>query len=486
MTKKYYKYIIAFAVFCVLVILVLFWFIPNRQDAVIFAMIEKIDFSNTEEQVVEKINRLLEETKKESSSADNWGKLGMSLFIHGYKDISIPVFKKAATIDDKDFRWSYFCAIALNDLNSSDAVNWFERSRKLNPDYPPLIVMLGNRYLIDGDLQKAEQAFSQVIESAVRVPHANLGLAKILIKKGDLAAAQIQVQKAIDMAPKYREAHAIFGDIYRRMGEISSAEKEFQIMEQLPERLDLADSIYYQMVDEGVSSFWYQVRAEKYLKLGQLDKAEEEFSKALEAKPNVVSYASLGNVYQKQKRWDKALELYQQALQIDSNYSDALNNMGVVYFEKGNIDTAILIVKRSLRIKPESLDGYLNLGTFYKHTGHRLKAIECFQRGRELAPDDLRFAYQLAWLMAVSPEAKLRNGKESQNLAEMICDQTNYDATALDLLSVALAENGQYKKALDVSGRAYILAVFNKNYQLANDIKIRQKFYKSNQPYREK
>ena len=58
--------------------------------------------------------------------------------------------------------------------------------------------------------------------------------------------------------------------------------------------------------------------------------------------------------------------------------------------------------------------------------------------------------------------------------------------TKLDDIDSMLAENKQYKKALDASGRAYILAIFNKNNQLANDIKERQKFYKSNKPYRER
>jgi superkiller protein 3 len=409
----------------------------------------------------------------------------MNLYIHNFKQEALPVFKKAATLNPKDFRWGYFLAMTMDDLGSSEAQDWMERSQHLNPYYPPLAIKLGNRYLMNGELEKAKLQFKNVAASDHKVPHAHLGLAKIALREDHLADSQSQLQKALQLAPEYREAHALLADVYRRIGETARAEEEFELMNKLPVRLDLADPVYNEMEAEGVSSFWCQVRANNYLNAGQLDDAEREFKKAVEAKPNAVSYTSLGYVYQRKKQYDQAMEQYQTALKIDPNYVNALNNLAVIYFETGKTTEAIELVKEAMNINPESADSYLNLGTFYRQTGRRAEAINIFRQGWQLAPDDSRFSYQLAWLLAASPEPKLRNGQEALRLVEMIRSPAQINNPSyLDLWAAALAETRQYPQAYDAARRAYVLALLQKKQDLADEIEARQKLYQAQKPYR--
>ena len=94
--------------------------------------VESINYSNVESPVVDKIKGLGEDVKEDPGSAEHWGKLAMNLYIHGFKPASVPLFKKAAALDENDFRWPYFCALVLNELGSDETVSWFEKSRKLN------------------------------------------------------------------------------------------------------------------------------------------------------------------------------------------------------------------------------------------------------------------------------------------------------------------------------------------------------------------
>ena len=126
------------------------------------------------------------------------------------------------------------------------------------------------------------------------------------------------------------------------------------------------------------------------------------------------------------------------------------------------------------------------MGTFYKQLNRRSESIQNFKYGMELAPDDLRFAYQLSWLLSSAPERHLRDGKEALRLAELVCDEKNYETPAkLDLLAAALAENGQFKRAGDTALEAYQLAIKTGKRQLAADIYKRYKLYKLNLPFRE-
>jgi len=425
MLKNKYLIVSLIVVCAVLVAYAIHWYGQYSANSRIFESIESIDHAGTEIQVVEKLNFLLDLTRDHQKLAENWGKLGMNLFIHDFKNESVPCFKKAHNLDEQDFRWVYFHAVALEELNSEEAIHWLERSKILNPDYPPLLIKLGNRYLLQGDYANASATYNLLIDSGVKVPHAHLGIAKIAIENGELNQAIEQLDIAIKMAPKYREAHALLAEVYRRQGEKIKAEEQFAIMEKLPERLDLKDPVYYEMVEEGASSFWCQVRGMNYLNSGQLNKAEEEFKKALLAKPNEVSHTSLGYVYQRQKRFENALDHYKTALKINPKFSGALNNMAVIYYELGDIERAVKIVKDALKADPKSLDGYLNLGTFYNVMGRKGEAIENFRIGHDNAPDDMRYLYQLGWLLAVSEEKDLRNGEEALRLAKIVCTYSN-------------------------------------------------------------
>jgi tetratricopeptide (TPR) repeat protein len=318
------------------------------------------------------------------------------------------------------------------------------------------------------------------------VPHAHVGLAKIAIASNELDSAQVHLEKALTIASSYKEAHVLLADVYRKRGEKDIAETAYRKIERLPKKLDLKDPVFNQMVDEGVSSFWYQVRGDNYLNSGNLNKAVLEFKKVIEIKPHPSFYNNLGNVYEKQKKYQLAINHYQLALEMDSLNTDAMNNLGVVYFKIGDINQAIDFVQKSIEINPETKDGYLNLGTFYKQLNQRSKSIQYFKQGNTLAPDDLRFAYQLSWLLSSSPEKHLRDGNEALRLAEFVCDQSNYNTpSTLDLLSAAYAESGRFDRARENATKAYELAIKSGNNQLAKDIYKRFKLYGQNLPYRE-
>lgn len=484
--EKKYEHFVLFIIGGLILFLLVTCSYNDQELNQLYTDLDAINYSNIEGPVVNKIERLIEETKAKPDSVGRWGKLGMNLFIHGFKKESVPIFKKAASMNKNDFRWSYFCAMALNETNSAEAVDWFEKARKLKPNYPPLCVTLGNLYLLSGHKQDAEELFNEALIDFKNVPHAYVGLAKISISQNDFDKASSYLDEALKIAPTFREAHVLLVDVYRRKGEKPKVESELTIIDKLPNKLDLKDPYFNQMMDEGVSSFWCQVRGDNYAQSGMLDKAVLEFKKVIEIKPHASFNNNLGNVYQQQRKYDLAIEQYQNALKLDSVNIDALNNLGVVYFKKGDVEKAIFFVKRSLELNPESIDGYLNLGTFYKSQNLRNEAIHYFKMGMKLAPEDNRFAYQLSWIFSSAPEKNLRDGKEALRLAKLVFEEKAIDTSSkYDLVAAALAENNQFEKAKEMAGQAYQLALKSGNRKKASEILKRVKLYEANKAFRE-
>jgi tetratricopeptide (TPR) repeat protein len=138
---------------------------------------------------------------------------------------------------------------------------------------------------------------------------------------------------------------------------------------------------------------------------GQYDKAIEYYEKSLVIRlkafgpdhPDVgASYNNLGVAYDSQGQYDKAVEYYKKSLVIrlkafgsdHSIVSQSYNNLGNVYDSQGQYDKAIEHFEMSLVIRlkafgPEHPDvgaSYNNLGSVYYRQGQYDKAIEYYEK----------------------------------------------------------------------------------------------------------
>jgi Tfp pilus assembly protein PilF len=93
--------------------------------------------------------------------------------------------------------------------------------------------------------------------------------------------------------------------------------------------------------DEKKADSYYQMGLAAWNQ-GDYIKATREFSKAIEAAPEIPQYYNhLGMVYLQDGQYDKAEENLKKAMTIDPKYSDARNNLGVLYTRLGKYDQAL-------------------------------------------------------------------------------------------------------------------------------------------------
>ncbi len=79
------------------------------------------------------------------------------------------------------------------------------------------------------------------------------------------------------------------------------------------------------------------------------------------------------------------------------------------------------------------------------------EAAEAYLKAIEISPRDVTAHNDLAWLLATCPVERVRNGKEAVVHATKACELTEWkNFAAVNTLAVALAESGQFDKAIDV------------------------------------
>jgi hypothetical protein len=101
-------------------------------------------------------------------------------------------------------------------------------------------------------------------------------------------------------------------------------------------------------------------------------------------------------------------------------------------------------------------------------------------------PDSLEALNNLAWILATSPDAAVRNGAEAVPFAEKVCRLTDRkNAVAIGTLAAAYAEAGRFADAVSTATQAATQAEAEGNMPFATMNRQLRALYQSGRPYHE-
>ncbi|MBM4327185.1 MAG: tetratricopeptide repeat protein [Deltaproteobacteria bacterium] len=127
------------------------------------------------------------------------------------------------------------------------------------------------------------------------------------------------------------------------------------------------------------------------LKQGDLERAISLLSAVIDGDSKAYrAYNDRGVAYKRLGRFDQALQDYTRALEIRPDYASALNNRGVLHLERGECRRAVEDL--TLALNHGELGGkiYTNRGLAYVCIGERAKAKEDYRRAFSARPLDSR------------------------------------------------------------------------------------------------
>ena len=475
--------IVAVILLCISMLLYKFIFSsPN-----VLEQLPNPSLKGVESRVAVKIESLRNNVETNPSSARAWGKLGMNLQVHGLGRASIKCYKQASILGPDEIRWPYYNGIIMYELGLPENLQWFELSQRIKPGYAPIHIRYGKALYDSGLLKESSEAFNRALKVDPKSSHAYLGLARISLVNGDLSSSRDYLLKALEFDKSHKEVHWLLAEVYRRFREPQKADRELKYAERLPEITPLYDPIYTDLLKEGVSSYWGQLRGRAYMKKGNYESAVREFQLVLQEKPDAEAYYDLGLAFQLLGKFKKAVENYMKSERLDSTSIENLSNLAISLFEIGQIKEAIDYIEKTIRLNPNDPHYYLNFGMIFIRSDHTAKAIDMFRQGLIYAPNDTRILIRLAWVLSTSSEVKLRNGIEALQLAKTMCEITNYKMPeALDVLAAAFAETGQFDRAIELVRQAHKLASKSNRLELARKIQSRLSIYELKQPFRDK
>jgi tetratricopeptide (TPR) repeat protein len=220
---------------------------------------------------------------------------------------------------------------------------------------------------------------------------------------------------------------------------------------------------------------------------GQPDEAILHCERAVGMRPtDPDARVSLGDALLQKGRIDEAIAHYQSAMMLRPDHFLARYGLGHALLEKGELDSAIQQCRTALMIRPADADCHTTLAIALEEKGNPAEAIQHYQKALELAPRSIPTLTNLAWLLATSQDASVRNGRKAIELAgraDQLIGGTN--TLVLRTLAAAYAENGEFAKAIRTARSAMQLARMRGEDSLTMDLDQQIALYQLGMPYRE-
>jgi tetratricopeptide (TPR) repeat protein len=300
---------------------------------------------------------------------------------------------------------------------------------------------------------------------------AHVGLGVALREQGRVAEAIQQDREAVKIQPGYVVARTNLGESLCDQGQVDEAIAELEEAVRL--KPDYAEA------HNGLGAALAKKR--------RFEESIAQYQQALALDPgSAKAHNNWGVALRDQRRTAEAITHYEAALAINPRYAEAHYNYGIALAAQEQLDAALAEYGKALEIKPDYAEARINLGNALHRLGRAPEAVAQWGEVVRRQPNNASVLSQLAWVLATSPEAAVRNGARAVELAQRAVQlRGGGNLNDLDALAAACAEAGRFDEAVATAQQAQAFASRQGKTSLAAVFETRIKLYRAHRPYRD-
>ena len=350
-----------------------------------------------------------------------------------------------------------------------EALTALDRAQKLAPNSSEPWL----RKMKVHSLQKKFDDALEDLNKAIILDPSNADLLKLrsllYLEKGDKEKALADARDAVQLNPKDIAGIRNYAAILSDTGKVDEALAQMEKARKLdPNNADLL-----------------KLRSLLYLQKGDKEKALADARDAVELSPKDISVIrNYAAILDDAGKVDQSLAQLEKARELDPNNPEIALQTGLIYVRQKQSNKAIEIYSDYLKEHPDFATILYARGDAFLNLGRQAEAEADYGR----AYDDKNFSKDsgllnnFAWVLATSPDEKLRDGQRALKMAKEACELTDYkQAHILSTLAAAYAETGDFENAIKWSEKSGEIGTPDH----AEDFKKELATYKAHQPYRE-
>ena len=231
-----------------------------------------------------------------------------------------------------------------------------------------------------------------------------------------------------------------------------------------------------------------------FLQRGDLDSAISRFERALKIRSrNSAAHYNVGtaliennlaNLLAQKGRLNEAVDHYHGAMRLDPVYGDPYLNLGNILFQQGRMRDAMAQWETAHATQPKDARFHTALGDAFLRARLQKEAMTEYELAAQISAQDPLPRNNLAWLLATSPDASIRDGNRALELAnEAVWLSRGKDPNCLRTLAAACAETGRFDEAEEAARRAFRAAELLHNRTLVTTLRDEIALYELGLPY---
>ncbi|HYL91829.1 MAG TPA: tetratricopeptide repeat protein [Alphaproteobacteria bacterium] len=275
---------------------------------------------------------------------------------------------------------------------------------------------------------KAIEEYKLAIESDPESEFLRDSLAELYVRGGRVRDALLEAQDSVRRDPNNLQARKVLGRIYlRSMGDGQPGTQSRELVKLALEQYEAIIKIEPNSADN------HLVLGHLYFLNRELDKAESEFKTALQLEPgseeaiarlaylyndqgdskkateflnsipeearNSKVYSMLGDTYEQQKDFKKAIIAYTRAVELDRENLDARRGLAQNLLNDNQPEAALQQYMALEQADPQDAQAPLRIAEIYRHMGKFDLALEDLKKASALAPDSQEIPYNQALVL---------------------------------------------------------------------------------------
>ncbi|MBO0727294.1 MAG: tetratricopeptide repeat protein [Blastocatellia bacterium] len=323
---------------------------------------------------------------------------------------------------------------ALAEGRYDEAARAYEKLRELAPNMAEAHACLGLIYYQQGKFEQAAQSLHQAIKLKPALPNTSLLLAMALSELGRYKEAAPALEKGFKSAtdPALKRASGLrLSRAYTGLGQDDKAVEVALELTRLyprdPETLYQAGRLFanyaylstVKLAEVAPSSLWLHLAAgEANESQGRLDAAIREYKEALSLRPDRpgvhyrIGRALLARA--KQSAGDavsepEALREFEQELQLDPTSANAAYEAGEIHRKSARFDRAAELFSQAVKYYPDFVEALVALGRTLVSLGKAEQALDPLAKATALDASN-----DVAWFQLAQAQRALGNAAEQQ------------------------------------------------------------------------
>jgi tetratricopeptide (TPR) repeat protein len=306
----------------------------------------------------------------------------------GDVDGAVADFTEAGRLDPRDVEIAMERGLVLEAQGRyEEALAAYEDAVQRDPENPLAYRYRGGAHALLERFREAERDYTRALELAPKFVDARLARAATRMLGGDVEGALQDLDETILQDPVNVPARSVRA---RLLVQRAETQLEGEETEAAADSFRLAVADFDEQVRLAPNPQTYTDRATILGRMGETDRAAEDFTAALDLDPTFAAAISgRGIVREIQGRYEDALEDYRRAAELEPSSATNHLNLGDAHAGLIRWEEAVRDYTKAIELDPKQAQAYLGRGKALAGQGEHRRALQDFDAFLALMPDSV-------------------------------------------------------------------------------------------------